>query len=152
MTRFPTRSHLVTEVRDQANAQVLKIIRQQFTEDQQHALDALLTVPEDKTISRLQWLKAPPPGHGQTFARLVGEDQNTSVTRRGSPESHRSPSQSRQAAGPTRTPEVQPPIARAEASERYALLACFLHEALRDLTDQAVEMQAQLESASEPLL
>lgn len=52
---------LITRVRDQANAQVLDIYNRQLTEDLRRALDALLRVPDRRTITPLQWLKSPPP-------------------------------------------------------------------------------------------
>ncbi len=135
----------VTQVRDQANAQVLQIIERQLTIAQRHALDALLKVPPGKTSTPLQRLKAPPP---QATAknlldwlekiktcRLLGADRLDLTGLH--PNRVKLPARrARQKSNWT--------IARADLPERHALLACFLHETLRDLTDQVVEMHAQL--------
>lgn len=136
---------LVTEVRDQANAQVLKIVEEQLTEDQRRGLDALLKAPEGSGLSRFQWLKAAPP---QATAKHLLEWLEKIATCRSLGADHLDltrlhPNRVKLLARRARQ-KTSLPIARGAAPERDALLACFLHEALRDLTDQAVEMQAQL--------
>jgi hypothetical protein len=56
-----TLERLVTQVREQAKDQVQNAVGAQLGEAQRQALNTLLEVPSGQTVSRLQWLKAPPP-------------------------------------------------------------------------------------------
>ncbi len=136
---------LVTKIRDQANAEIFGIIERQLTKAQREALDSLLKVPSGQIVTRLQWLKAPPP---QATAknlldwlekiktcRSLGADQQDLIRLH--------PNRVKLLSRRVRQ-KSNISIARTDPPERYALLTCFLLEALRDLTDQAVEMQSQL--------
>jgi GNAT superfamily N-acetyltransferase len=140
-----TLERLVTQVRNQAQGEIQRIVEAQLSEDQRQGFDALLQVPPGMTFSRLQWLKSPPPK--ATAKRLLewldkieacrslGIDQVDLASLH--------PNRLKLLARRARR-KSNSAFASMGASERHALLVCLLHETLRDLTDQAVEMHAQL--------
>ncbi len=140
-----TLERFVTQTRAQAREQVTSTVKQQLTEAQCQALDALLEVPADQTISQLQQLKAPPPY--ATANRLLTWMDKVKLCRSlgadsldlGDLHPNRVKLLARRARRRSNTT-----IAQMDAPGRYALLACFLHEALYNLTDQTIEMYSQL--------
>jgi hypothetical protein len=140
-----TLERFVTQVRAQAREQVTSAIEQQLTEEQRRALDTLLEVPAGQTISQLEQLKAPPPY--ATAKRLLAWMDKVKLCRSLGADSldlselhpNRVKLLARRARRRTNTT-----ISDMDAPDRYALLACFLHEALYNLTDQTVEMYFQL--------
>lgn len=140
-----TLERLVTQVHEQAKDRVQNAVGAQLGEAQRQALDALLEVPSGQTASRLQWLKAPPPN--ATAKNLLEWLEKVEVCRSLGADrldlTSLHPNRVKLLARRARR-RSNLTIARADARERYALLACFLHESLRDLTDQAIEMHTQL--------
>jgi len=140
-----TLERLVTQVREQAKDRIQNAIGAQLNELQRQALDALLPVPSSQTVSRLQWLKASPPN--ATAKNLLEWLEKIEVCRSLGADrldlTSLHPNRVKLLARRARR-RSNLTIARADARERYTLLACFLHESLRDLTDQAIEMHAQL--------
>jgi hypothetical protein len=140
-----TLERLVTQVRNQVKEQIQDTIGAQLSEVQRQDLDALLHVSPGRSVSWLQWFKTPPPKAAAKHliewlekievCRALGADQLDL--------SGLHPNRLKLLAQRARR-RSSSTIAGANAPERYALLACFLHETLRDLTDQAIEMHAQL--------
>ena len=140
-----TLERLVTQVRDQAQDEIQDAIEAQLSEIQQQSLDTLLQVPSGETFSRLQWLKAPPPKamaksllewlEKIEACRSLGIDQLDLTSLH--------PNRLKLLARRARR-KSNSALAGMGASERHTLLACLLHENLHDLTDQAIEMHAQL--------
>ncbi len=136
---------LVAEARDQAEDKIGRLINRQLNAKQRQAQDELLLVPEGETISRLQWLKEPPP-HATAkrllewlkkieACRVLGADKLDLA------DVH--PNRIKLLARRARQ-KSNWEIKRADETQQRVLLACFLHEALQDITDQAIEMQMQL--------
>jgi hypothetical protein len=140
-----TLERLVTQVRNQAQDEIQDVIGAQLSEARRHDLDALLQVSPGRSVSWLQWLKTPPPKAAARHlvewlekievCRALGADQLDL--------SGLHPNRLKLLAQRARR-RSSSTIAGANAPERHALLACFLHETLCDLTDQAIEMHAQL--------